>query len=626
MEYEKGFNNDEVVQNILNIFRTNYTIEQAQRYGTILKSHYDILRTFTDVSLEVERNLTYQVKPGDSLLPQDKWNNFVLFQNELEERTRQIKFHCQNKSEVCLSGKSDYFNQLNTKRDVKTLKDIWESWHNVYNDTKRYNDQLEYIKQATLLNGFETVKDYWEALVDFPGGYEQADTFWHEISPFYEKLQSFIKNRIFQYYHLGNVTEKIPVYLLGGNFGTDWSLIADVVLPEPQLHYDVELYLKYKSSKEVYKYSENMVQNLGFSSLGDKFWTNSRFNSSICGPELFEFCNQGYTEVIDCNKTSWSSYLNAQETALKIALNNLDYTSLPRYNLRYCAIDDAMEKLGSILAIEGLKSHGITTTTNPENETTQMTKLLLTALRVMPKLAYSFMADKWRMEILEQNITNIAGSWWSFRGKYTGVQGVSNKEKEYLDDPKIVSNRPYISEFFGTLIAFQLHYYYKDRVEESHLIEKAIQEDETFITLLRKRHTTDWPYLLSIHYGLDLSTTELLEYFKPLETYFQTAPSEQVPIVTTPTTTELPENISSTLGPLIKMEVNLQPDIIVNDQPKLNTSTLNVGADTVKTANMGDSHETMYLGLGILIIVACLLLVAFGYTRLRRKRRTNNRR
>lgn len=113
---------------------------------------------------------------------------------------------------------------------------------------------------------FDSVQNYWETLIDFSEGYEQADQFWEEISPFYKKLHSFVRTRLFKFYGIEDHNGDIPVFLLGmcllvkventdssllylgGELGTDWSNIADIILPHPQLHYDAQTYLKYKVS------------------------------------------------------------------------------------------------------------------------------------------------------------------------------------------------------------------------------------------------------------------------------------------------------------------------------------------------------------------------------------------
>ncbi|XP_066245295.1 angiotensin-converting enzyme-like isoform X2 [Euwallacea similis] len=535
---------------------------------------------------------------------------------------RQSKFHCTNEPELCLIGQVDYYSTLNNERNFDSLKSTWQSWQKIFK-SDNFRSNLELIKEAATLNEFESVQDYWEGLVDFSGAYQQAAEFWEEILPFYKKLQAFIRTRLFKFYNIENHREDIPSFLLGGDLGTDWSNIADVVLPHPQLHYDAQSYLQYKDTKAVYEYSENIVINLGLNGMTEKFWSNSNFNSMHCKSHLFEFCHSAYTEVFDCNKTSWSRYLDAHEATLKVAINDLDYMSLPRYHLRHCSIDDAVAKLGSILAVESLDYHGIASV-EAGDESVKMTKLLLVALRIMPRLAYSLMADKWRIEVLEHNSSDIADLWWKFRKEYMGVEGVDNVELEFLEDQKILSNQPYLSEFFGTLIAFQLMSYYVERSSTLQNIAMEFGQDETFQNLVQSRHTTDWPYLLTTYYGLDLSSSELLKYFEPLERYFETVPLEQAAIVTTTTTTTTSSTTTTvtTVAPsIIRFEINL--DKVVNDEPKINASTKNLKGDKTQ---LGDDHSAMYLGVGIVVVLSCVLAAAFTYKKMKRETTPNNRR
>lgn len=91
---------------------------------------------------------------------------------------------------------------------------------------------MGYVKEAASLNGeyfvviktvltnimvveFDTVQSYWEALIDFSEGYEQADQFWEEISPFYKKLHNFVKTRLFKFYGIEEQKYDIPAFLLG---------------------------------------------------------------------------------------------------------------------------------------------------------------------------------------------------------------------------------------------------------------------------------------------------------------------------------------------------------------------------------------------------------------------------
>ncbi|KAJ8928085.1 hypothetical protein NQ314_019383, partial [Rhamnusium bicolor] len=262
------------------------------------------------------------------------------------------------------------------------------------------------------------VRSYWEYLNDFNDAYSKASAFWEEIKPFYIKLHDFVKRRLYNYYKLNNISTEIPVYLLGNNFGRDWSNIADIILPHPQLHYDAESFLKYKNLQEIYLLAENLTDTISLGKLGEKFWINSRFNMTFCEPHILSFCSQEYTEVYDCNESSWITYLDAHETAFTIALRNQDYNSLMRQSLRYSSIDNGIITLGSLLAIENLEHHGIVNkdvlNVTSIDDSWEMTKLLLTALRVIPKLPYYLAADEWRLTELENPSENLAATWWQF--------------------------------------------------------------------------------------------------------------------------------------------------------------------------------------------------------------------
>lgn len=142
--------------------------------------------------------------------------------------------------------------------------------------------------------------------------------------------------------------------------------------------------------------------------------------------------------------------------------------------------------------------------------------------------------------------------------------------------------------------------------------------------MIGERPTTDWVYLITLHYGLDLSTSALLEYFRPLERYLDEAPLEQAPIVTTTTTTTAAMTTTTTTttgAPQIEPKL-AKEDQIQSDQPKVNATRSGVNTEANPTSN-----ATTYAGVGLLVFVSCLLVVVYGYKHLRRRRRrTNNRR
>lgn len=127
-----------------------------------------------------------------------------------------------------------------------------------------------------------------------------------------------------------------------------------------------------------------------------------------------------FFRVITCAKLELSDYFNAHEAVLKMVLANHDYYSLPRRHLRYSAIDEAFESLGTILAVNNLARYKFinkpfSNDYTDETYDTRMTALLLVALRTLPKLPFYLAADRWRLNELKFGSNDVPKSWWTTR-------------------------------------------------------------------------------------------------------------------------------------------------------------------------------------------------------------------
>lgn len=159
------------------------------------------------------------------------------------------------------------------------------------------------------------MKEYWEKLVEYDDAYNKADELWIAIEPLYAKLQKFVLNRINAHYKT-NYTY-IPAYLTGNllaprkisarhskiqisgtNFGEDWSNIADILMPHPQLMYDINFKLKGKSNRDAFVLAEKMTKELGLGGFGKKFWSKSYFNLNLCANKINTYCAQKYSEYV----------------------------------------------------------------------------------------------------------------------------------------------------------------------------------------------------------------------------------------------------------------------------------------------------------------------------------------
>lgn len=542
-----------------------------------LRRSYDI--SGLELDHDIQRPWEILLQMGDIELPEERWNELISFKNANEDLRDKLQVACFNitQKQKCSLNKSDILRILSTSNNSKELEYVWSSVQDFYSlNRKQFIDSLKLADKAAKVNGKENLKKYWEMLVEYPDAYQTATNLWNEIQPLYNKLHEFVKHRLTKHYpELYNLTN-IPVYLLGSEFGTDWTNIAPLVSPHRYLYDEITSMLDFEKvgGKKVYEIAEKFIVNMGFNKAGDDFWKNSLFDRE-CPSQILTSCSDKFTSVFTCNSTRWSAYLNAHEDMTQVSLNNLNYPAVSYSGYRVSALDEALVSLSSILAVKNLPLVGIV----PENvflpqdddqsdfNHNQLSALLLIALRVLPKLPYYILADTWRIQLLEEaenelTVNSTIDSWWAAREAYQKVEGKTNSEFDFLGDPYIISNKPYIGKFFGTLVQFQILEYFQNEVSDGINILTHMAQDENFKTLLKQRAVYTWPQVLNDNFYYDVSSDALLEYFKPLEQYMDSAPKEQVTQTVRPktTTTTTPKTTTPDLTAITS---------ITNDEPQI---------------------------------------------------------
>lgn len=563
-------------------------IQIEKDIGSFIRKEAQQIRTSYDISeLELDHDIQrpWEIlhKMGDIELPQKQWNQLISFKNANEDLRDKLQVACFNitEKEKCSLNKSDIIRILSTSNNSKELEYVWSSVQDFYSlNRKQFPDFLKLADKAAKANGKEHLKEYWEMLVEYPDAYETAANLWTEIQPLYNKLHDFVKNRLTKHYpELYNLTN-IPVYLLGSEFGTDWTNIAPLVSPHRYLYDEITSMLDFEKvgGKKVYEIAEKFTVNMGFNKAGDDFWKNSLFDRE-CPSQILTSCSDKFTSVFTCNSTRWTAYLNAHEDMTQVSLNNLNYPAVSYSGFRISALDEALVSLSSILAVKNLPLVGIV----PENvflpqdddqsdfNHNQLSALLLIALRVLPKLPYYILADTWRIQLLEEaenelTIKSTIDSWWTARETYQKVEGKTNSEFDFLGDPYIISNKPYIGKFFGALVQFQILEYFQNEVSDGVNILTHMAQDENFKTLLKQRAIYGWPQVLNDNFYYDVSADSLLDYFKPLAEYMDSAPKEQVTQTVRPktTTTTTPKTTTPDLTAITS---------ITNDEPQISSDS-----------------------------------------------------
>lgn len=134
--------------------------------------------------------------------------------------------------------------------------------------------------------------------------------------------------------------------------------------------------------------------------------------------------------------------------------------------------------------------------------------------------------------------------------------------------------------------------------------------------MVKERNIYDPKTLLSIKCGIDeISAYSLLNYFKPLEEYLDTAPLEVEMLIEEPLKEEVIDNLERLADQPIEKKLEVVTDSNISDS----STNPNVGNKN----NVG-----MYAGLFIVAAVAVVVIVVLvrNSMRKRRKARTNNRR
>lgn len=109
----------------------------------------------------------------------------------------------------------EYRKLLADSMDDKLLSTAKKSWEAHLPDERKFaTEMLPLVKYAAKANGFDTVKDYWEMLVEYEDAYYKANELWDSIVPLYAKLQKHVQKNLAKI-HGDSEDKTIPSQWLG---------------------------------------------------------------------------------------------------------------------------------------------------------------------------------------------------------------------------------------------------------------------------------------------------------------------------------------------------------------------------------------------------------------------------
>jgi len=464
-------------------------------------------------------------KPGDALLKNEDWKRLVHFVGVVELQ-RSTVGHVNGSRD---RSREDVEYLVSHDGELEEKTSAWDARSRQLTPLiTNYTNNLPLVAEAAGKNGAENVEKYWEMLSGYPDGYERISNEWNRIHHLHRKISKFVSVNLAKKYGI-TINDTLPVHLLGSLHEHDWSDIASDVSPYSDLIYGIKRNLRTKNctGRPLYKVASGLGSRLLKRVPEAEFWQSSEFNGQ-CPSVLLNFCRYGKTRVSTCSEASMSNFLEAHEDVGKILFNQMASGNTPVFNIvnRYSVLEESISTLFGILsATPAWLNHTRLLNNDGDNEQRAIVCLMITALRVLPRLAYYYAADLWRLNAIRENITDsssLISSWWKYRQEYEGVSFVNSDNPTFLDDSRVIRNEPYLPKILGTMVAFQLYERILGSTEVRHGNVDGRLAKGDVIRMIQRSGARGWRDDLKKFLRIDdVSADALLSYFTPLKDFIE---------------------------------------------------------------------------------------------------------
>ncbi|XP_015430692.1 PREDICTED: angiotensin-converting enzyme-like [Dufourea novaeangliae] len=461
-------------------------------------------------------------KAGDALLKSDDFKTLVHFAATTEFQRLSIV----HRGVLNNHTRKDVERVLALNNNVEKKNNVWTAWHKeLVPLATNFSIVLPLVEEAAKENDAKDVTQYWELLSGYTDGYEKVKYEWSKITNLHKKVLKYVMNNLSRKYNI-DMNETIPAYLLGSLQGSDWTPLSVDTSPYPDLMYNIKknLWRRKLLGRSLYKTASVMGTQLLHQVPEADFWNKSNFNQQ-CPSKIINFCDDGIMRVSTCYEPTLSNFLSAHKN-VGIVFNQMTLEANPVLNIanRYSALEDGVSELFSILAASpAWLNYTRVTDNSTDNQQHLMVSLMITALNVLPRLAYYMSADMWRINAIETGSTkteDLISSWWKYRQEYEGIDANGTEIPTFLNDDYITSNKPYLPKLTGTLLAFQFYQHLMESTEVRYdsIIGKQMKAE--FIKMIQHGGADDWSRVINKYLEIDEITSDpLLSFFAPLEDY-----------------------------------------------------------------------------------------------------------
>lgn len=288
-------------------------------------------------------------------------------------------------------------------------------------------------------------------------------------------LLSYVRYKLNQVHgdDIVNITQPIPIHLLGNMWGQQWNDVADLVIPypnKPTLDVTDEMHRQNYTPLKMFQMGDEFFTSMNMTKLPEQFWENSILEKPTDGRELI--CHASAWDLMEFNNVRIKQCTRVNMDDFVTVHHELGHV---QYYLQYqnqsVAFRDGAnpgfhEAIGDVLALSvGTAKHlekvGLLTNYTYDNEA-EINQFVRQAMAKFAFLPFAYTMDKFRWGVFHEEITPENGNceFWKMRVKYGGVEPPvvrSNDDFDITAKYHAAADVEYLRYFVSFITQFQFH-------------------------------------------------------------------------------------------------------------------------------------------------------------------------
>jgi peptidyl-dipeptidase A len=436
---------------------------------------------------------------------------------------------------------------MGTERNPARLEEIWTKWHAVAAPMREpYGRMVEIANEGARDLGFEDVGQMWLSNYDMPADQMEAEVerLWGQLSPFYEQLHCYVRNRLNAHYGDAVVPLDQPIRadLLGNMWAQDWSTLMPIVRPRGgRATYDTTQLLTRARYTPVSmtETAERFYTSLGMAELPDTFWersllTRPQDRDVVCHASAWDVDNVEDLRVKQCIQIN-AEHFQTIHHELGHNYYQRAYNQQP-FLYRNGAHDGFHEAIGDFVALnitpEYLTEINLLRRNQIPPASADVSLLMERALEKISFLPFALTVDQWRWQVFDGRITpdRYNTAWWELRQRYQGIRPPNARGEEFFDPGAkyhIANNVPYLRYFLSFVLQFQFYEAACQQAGWEGPLHRCTvygnrEVGERFQRMLEMGASRPWPDALEAFTGTrQMDGGAMARYFAPLMTYMQ---------------------------------------------------------------------------------------------------------